>query len=225
MGLDKALSDALDKAAADVQADIDRFGMYELLEADLRGALRRALHERLPGSLRIERGFPLPHWTGRVGGVDIVVETDGAATHAFELKFKRSLAGVLWDLLKLASIDAPGLRRFVVAAAPRALWDLPGTTAAVLRDGCWVTRAILEQHAQRDWQAWLRSWQTRPLRLPAEVRTTLRADATLRDERGEEWPLRAVEIQPVGDERIALDEDGRVLSPSADDGSTACGQQ
>lgn len=71
----------------------------------------------------------------------------------------------------------------------------------------------------------IRSWQTRPLRLPVEVRTTLRADATLRDERGEEWPLRAVEVEPVGDERIALNEDGRVLSPSADDGSTACGQQ
>jgi hypothetical protein len=225
MGLDKDLSDALDEAASDVQTDIDRFGMYELLEADLRGALRRALHERLPGSLRIERGFPLPGWKGRVGGVDLVVETDGAATHAFELKFTRSLAGVLWDLLKLASIDAPGLRRFVVAAAPRGLWDLAGTTAGVLRDGCWETRAILEQHAQMDWQAWLRNWQTRPLRLPAEVRTTLRAEATLRDERGEEWPLRTVEVEPVGDERIALAEDGRVLSPSVDDGSTARGHE
>ena len=225
MGFDEVLSDALGEAADDVQADIDRFGMYELLEADLRGALRRALHGRLPGSVRIERGFPLPDWTGRVGGVDLVVETHSAVTHALELKFRRSLAGVLWDLLKLASIDAPELRRFVVAAAPQGLWELEGTTAAVLRDACWETRAILEQHAHRDWQAWLRTWRTRPLRLPAEVRTTVRADATLRDERGEEWPLRAVEVEPVGDERIALDEDGRVVSPRADDSASACSQE
>jgi hypothetical protein len=106
-----------------------------------------------------------------------------------ELKFTRSLAGVLWDLLKLISIDAPGLRRFVVAAAPRGPWELQGTTAAVLRDGQWEARAILEQHARKDWQTLLRLWQTRPLRLPADVRTTVRAEATLPGERGEEWPF------------------------------------
>ena len=37
MGLDGTLSDALYEAATDVQADIDRFRIYELLEADLRG--------------------------------------------------------------------------------------------------------------------------------------------------------------------------------------------
>jgi hypothetical protein len=103
MGLDKLLSEALEEAAASVQADIDRFGMFEMLEPDLRTALRRALHGRLPGVIRIERGFAVTGWTGRVGGVDLVAESDGAAAHALEIKFARSLAGVLWDLLKLAS--------------------------------------------------------------------------------------------------------------------------
>jgi hypothetical protein len=50
MDFDKALREALDEAAAGIQADIDRFGMHELLEADLRAALRRALYE--PSSAR-----------------------------------------------------------------------------------------------------------------------------------------------------------------------------
>lgn len=233
--MDGTVRRALDGAAGELQAIAAYLPGWAAAEgatgvrpADLQRALCGALQSQL-GAVACVDG-PLPegvkeHWAGWLGRADVLVREAGRETY-----FETQLCGVeklhesLWDSLKLALFTAlePGRDAYLLYAAPDSAWAREVQhPEEIFAGGAFAVEELLHGAWAEMWEWCLRGTRTtRPLALPASLRTSPIATSTLRSPTVE-WRLRCVRIE--GDAAagwVRFDQDGwplagATLEPSA----------
>lgn len=147
-----------------------------------------------------------PYWPG-VGKVDLALV--GLQVLWLEVKWSE-LWNCPWDVAKLALAVREQLcdEAYLFAAAPAAAWAAEVDGAEYFAHGDWDTAADVLERYRKHWLYWKRAVKTRPIRLPAQIRTdgerlpgsTFRVGSA-------RWELRAALITPIGDDWIDVDEE------------------
>lgn len=149
-----------------------------------------------------------PSWPG-VGKVDLALVSPAGGEHGgrlwIEVKW-HDLWNCPWDVAKLALALREGLcdHAMLVAAAPAGKWSGPG--GEFFAPATWdMATDVLDAH-RASWLFWKKEVKTRPLRLPASVRTEF---ASRPQPLGRGWSLRAIALAVDRSGWVTVDEDRR----------------
>jgi hypothetical protein len=209
VALDDTIRSALFAVAGDLQIGMasvpawtSAAGEVGVRESDLQRAVCRALQTQL-GSVAIVEG-PLPtgvkeHWSGRLGRIDVVARPAGSTEVCFETKLcgVDKLYEVIWDLLKLALLTAlpEATAGYLVYAAPEAGWTPKEDRPIEIFEGdVFDVTELLRDHYPNPWRLCLGgTTTTRPIRLPAQVRTERIGSATIAASGGD-WEVHCARV-------------------------------
>jgi hypothetical protein len=187
----------------------DRIGERKQLQPAFREALCERFGDRVS---QYEKRLKLPGWSGRLGGIDIIVhdEAGGSERYLCELKWCHDLGTLgwtLWDIYKMvAARQLPGVQGcYVVAGAPEGFWESEGYCAPLFTNGTWRSLDLF-QRFEEDWTELLEGGPARLDFVPASIETRVVADIPLMME-PKRWRLRAIIVEPVGPERLLFDGD------------------
>lgn len=201
---------ALLAAAGELQATmtavptwVSAVGEVGVHESDLQRALCRGLQAQLGPVVSVEGPLPAvvkEHWSGRLGRVDVLMRPAGSTEVYFETKLcgVDKLYEVIWDLLKLALLTAlpEAAAGYLVYAAPEAGWTPKQDRPTKIFEGdVFDVAELLRDHYPNPWRWCLGgTTTTRPIRLPAHVRTERVGSATI-GVSGGDWEVRCVRVQ------------------------------
>ena len=148
-----------------------------------------------------------PHWPG-VGKVDLEICAPNRTW--IECKWA-DLWNCPWDLAKMALAVRQGLcvRAYLLAAAP-AQFLRGGDGSEFFAFGEFDAHDDVLLRYRRYWLKWKGDVKTRPLRLPAQIKTHPESQPRRFRLASGEWELRRmVEVLTPGDDWIEIDEDRR----------------
>lgn len=218
-GLDEVMRRAMLGVAGELQTEIAETVPEQITEADLRGALRRAIQAQLGPGARVEVPMPATEsWAGRLGALDLAVSNQLAC----EVKWCRApdkLGEVLWDALKLAAVSAHSdgeTAVYLVYAAPQAHWNsLIHQPVELLADGDHDVAHLLDTFAGI-WRMWRPTGPLSPrvTRAHRMLTTCLVGATPIHTPSGRDWELRCVRLTPYG-EFLQFDPTGVPVSESA----------
>jgi len=198
-----AAAGELQATMASVPAWASVAGQLGVRESDLQRAVCRALQAQLGSVASVEGPLPTDvkdHWSGRLGRIDVVARPAGSTEVYFETKLcgVDKLYEVIWDLLKLALLTAlpEAAAGYLVYAAPEAGWTPKEDRPTEIFEGdVFDVAELLRDHYPNPWRWCLGgTTTTRPIRLPAQVRTERVGSATI-GASGGDWEVRYVRVQ------------------------------
>lgn len=220
MNLDQAIRRATEATACSLEQRSEEIvsgslGEKPAFHEAFKAALRDEFGERV---LSNEQALSITDWQaakrgrkGVLGPIDVLVAEEGGRHVLFaELKWcwlKRELGWTLWDIYKLVAAQGEHTPQacYAIVAAPDRYWNDPNIDCAeVFRTGRWSSTGLFADY----WRAWtdlLYGGSARPSRIPAEIATTLVADAQLEME--PPWSIRALRVAPDSEEWVPFDGD------------------
>jgi hypothetical protein len=198
---------AVVRVATGLRARPDRDAPF--LESDLRNGLATVLQGTREKRIRIK------DWSPTLGGVDVFIQgVQPERATGIETKVW-SIGEVLYDMLKLAAMCQQrelGVGYVVVAARDRD-WAADATRRGQIslisetapEPAVWSTNAAIEAEGER-WRKMVERTNVKPVWVPAHIETE--AAAAVRLPSVQDHEIRIVRVNPVGEEKLLLDEHG-----------------
>lgn len=155
-----------------------------------------------PASAAIDLDHRLKGAWPRLGRFDAGVSWGHATASFAELKagsHEIALMACAWDALKCAFClrHNVGIAMFLIAAAPKALWDRRSLGLELFEDAAWDARTLRERYA-RGFRIWERDGYL-PLRVPSRFATSRGHRRSFRIG-GRDWQVGIARVEPVGED-------------------------
>ena len=176
----------------------------EIRERELEMAIEAALLALGSKPLRQVRLRLEEAWSGRVGGVDLGLNSRDGSLALIELKWdSSSLAACAWDSMKLAAAlqAGEGQRAFLVAGSPSSEGGVRGDE--LLDEGA-VTPAELRQNYASEFDYWKTDVNNHPKRAPAGWQV-LRPHSAPLEFKQAPWRIRLAELRLTSSELVPVE--------------------